>query len=79
MYRQLGASGINFFSYDGMTREGRTEAYLARVGAALFASPAPLPNWRLPVETAKKNADGGNATEPIPTTNERNTNNNGGQ
>ena len=33
VYRELGAAGINFFSYDGMTHEGRTEAYLAKVAA----------------------------------------------
>jgi uncharacterized lipoprotein YddW (UPF0748 family) len=51
--RQLGAGGINFFSYDGMTREGRTEAYLAKVAKALFTTPTTRPNWRRPYETAR--------------------------
>jgi uncharacterized lipoprotein YddW (UPF0748 family) len=46
VYRQLGASGVNFFSYDGMTRDGRTEAYLARVAHELFPDPAPTAVWR---------------------------------
>jgi hypothetical protein len=46
--RQLGANGLNFFSYDGMTRNGRTEAYLAKVSQALFTTPTVSPNWGLP-------------------------------
>jgi len=45
-YRQIGAAGINFFSYDGMTREGRTERYLDKVGRSLFPSRGGRPNWR---------------------------------
>lgn len=52
--RQLGASGLNFFSYDGMTREGRTEAYLAKVCASVFKTPTLPPNWRRPIATAQK-------------------------
>lgn len=44
--RDLGTGGMNFFSYDGMTREGRTEAYLSRVAGALFQSKTDLPNWQ---------------------------------
>ncbi|MDX1933354.1 MAG: family 10 glycosylhydrolase [Capsulimonadales bacterium] len=44
--RDLGAGGLNFFSYDGMTREGRTEAYLERVRNGLFSSRTVPPNWR---------------------------------
>lgn len=43
--RQLGASGLNFFSYDGMTRNGSTEAYLNKVAVAVFNSPTTPPNW----------------------------------
>ena len=46
VYRQIGAAGINFFSYDGMTREGRTERYLEKVGLTLFPSRGGKPNWR---------------------------------
>ncbi len=52
LYRALGAGGINFFSYDGMTREGRTEAYLTKISGSLFASPALPPDWRKPTVTA---------------------------
>jgi len=45
VYRQLGAAGINFFSYDGMTHDGRNGAYLDRVATSLFSSPAPVPIW----------------------------------
>ncbi|MBC8102113.1 MAG: family 10 glycosylhydrolase [Cytophagales bacterium] len=48
LYRALGAGGVNFFSYDGMTRYGRTEAYLAKISGSLFPSPALPPNWRRP-------------------------------
>lgn len=51
-FRGLGAGGINFFSYDGMTRAGRTEAYLKKVAASLFTTPTTAPNWRRPVDTA---------------------------
>lgn len=44
--RTLGTGGMNFFSYDGMTQFGRTEAYLARVAGALFATPPQTPNWQ---------------------------------
>jgi uncharacterized lipoprotein YddW (UPF0748 family) len=51
LYRSLGAAGINFFSYNGMTREGRTEAYLSKVGGTLFTTPATPPDWRRPAPT----------------------------
>jgi uncharacterized lipoprotein YddW (UPF0748 family) len=54
--RQLGASGLNFFSYDGMTRNGRTEAYLNKVALAVFSTPTTPPNWRRPVEVAARPA-----------------------
>jgi uncharacterized lipoprotein YddW (UPF0748 family) len=44
--RGLGTSGVNFFSYDGMTRFGRTEAYLAKVAGALFKTAPERPNWQ---------------------------------
>ena len=58
-YRNVGAAGINFFSYDGMTRAGRTERYLAKVGQTLFpASRSAPPNWR---RGAKKRTETGKA------------------
>jgi Uncharacterized protein conserved in bacteria len=58
-YRSVGAAGINFFSYDGMTRAGRTERYLAKVGQTLFpSSRSAPPNWR---RGAKKRTEAGNA------------------
>ena len=45
-YRSLGAAGINFFSYDGMTRNGRSEKYLNSVGRGLFTSRSAPRNWR---------------------------------
>lgn len=45
-YRALGAAGINFFSYDGMTRDGRTERYLQSLNRGLFASRSAPRNWR---------------------------------
>ncbi len=45
-YRGLGAAGINFFSYDGMTHDGRSERYLQSVGRGLFASRSVPRNWR---------------------------------
>ena len=71
VFRQLGAAGINFFSYDGMSREGRTEAYLARVGATLFATPATPPVWRRtdsPALVAAPPADSPAALVPPPPT-----------
>ena len=55
-YRSLGVAGINFFSYDGMTREGRTEHYLSRIADALFPTPAPAPNWRRTYATARRDS-----------------------
>jgi uncharacterized lipoprotein YddW (UPF0748 family) len=51
-YRSLGASGVNFFSYNGMTREGASEAYLAKISRSLFGERVALPDWRRPIETA---------------------------
>jgi uncharacterized lipoprotein YddW (UPF0748 family) len=51
-FRFLGACGINFFSYDGMTREGRTEAYLKKVAGTLFRTPTTAPDWKRPIVTA---------------------------
>jgi uncharacterized lipoprotein YddW (UPF0748 family) len=45
-YRNVGAAGINFFSYDGMTRNGRSENYLHSVGRGLFGSRSAPRNWR---------------------------------
>lgn len=45
-YRDVGAAGINFFSYDGMTRNGRSEKYLNSVGRGLFSSRSAPRNWR---------------------------------
>ncbi|MBC7808724.1 MAG: family 10 glycosylhydrolase [Akkermansiaceae bacterium] len=45
-YRHVGAAGINFFSYDGMTRNGRSEKYLNSVGRGLFGSRSAPRNWR---------------------------------
>lgn len=58
--RELGACGLNFFSYDGMTREGRTEAYLSRVRTGLFSSRTVPPNWRRtrpPLPTTSNNTE----------------------
>ena len=44
-YRSLGAAGINFFSYDGMTRDGRTDRYLQSLGRGLFSSRSVPRNW----------------------------------
>lgn len=52
-FRSLGVAGMNFFSYNGMTREGRTEAYLAKVRGALFPNVVATPNWRRPLTTAQ--------------------------
>ncbi len=52
LYRSLGAGGINFFSYDGMTRYGRSEAYLSKISGTLFTTPALPPDWRRPTVTA---------------------------
>lgn len=52
VYRALGASGINFFCYGDITRDGRSEAYLAEVGRTLFSTPATPPNWRRAVTVA---------------------------
>lgn len=57
--RQLGVSGLNFFSYDGMTRNGRTEAYLAKVAKTLFATPTLKPNWLRPITTAQARVEPG--------------------
>ncbi len=60
--RKLGAGGLNFFSYDGVTKNGRTEAYLSRVRTSLFASRSGGPNWRRgakKVQTADGQAPGG--------------------
>lgn len=51
-YRSVGAAGVNFFSYNGMTREGTTEGYLSRVADQLFPTRVATPNWRRPVATA---------------------------
>ncbi|MBC8141015.1 MAG: family 10 glycosylhydrolase [Armatimonadetes bacterium] len=45
-FRSLGTAGINFFSYDGMTRNGRSEKYLNSVGRGLFSSRSAPRNWR---------------------------------
>ena len=72
LYRQVGARGINFFSYDGITREGRTEAYLARIGQTLFDTPAPRPNWHRNVAAAVEiPATTNTSTEPTETPNEQ--------
>jgi len=55
-FRIIGAAGLNFFSYNGMTREGRTENYLAKVGAQLFPSAAPVPDWRRRTQAAQGEA-----------------------
>ena len=65
LYRALGVGGINLFSYDGMTREGRTEAYLAKVGAYLFDSPTLPPNWRRTTLTANSSNGVGSADQPF--------------
>jgi uncharacterized lipoprotein YddW (UPF0748 family) len=52
LYRALGAGGINFFSYDGMTRDGQSDAYLAKVAAYVFDSPTLPPDWRRPAPAA---------------------------
>jgi uncharacterized lipoprotein YddW (UPF0748 family) len=44
--RQLGAGGVNLFSYNDVTRDGRTERYLAHVRNYLFTSRSAPPNWR---------------------------------
>lgn len=51
-FRGVGAAGLNFFSYNGMTHEGRTEAYLAKVSAALFPNVVARPDWRQSYATA---------------------------
>ena len=61
-FRSLGAAGINFFSYDGMTRDGRSEKYLNSVGRGLFSSRSAPRNWRRgqPVVAPKpQEVDGG--------------------
>ncbi len=65
LYRSLGAGGINFFSYDGMTHEGRTEAYLSKISSALFASPALAPDWRRPTVTAAGPSETSGTEKPI--------------
>lgn len=60
LYRALGAGGINLFSYDDVTREGRTEAYLAKIGAHLFNTPTLAPDWHRPVVTAAAAAENPN-------------------
>lgn len=73
VYRQLGAAGINFFSYDGMTRDGRSEEYLARVGHALFPTAAPVPLWhKSPARVANDSAQAaGSEAPPTPTVTNR--------
>jgi hypothetical protein len=44
--RQLGAGGVNLFSYNDVTRDGRTDKYLAHVRNYLFTSLSAPPNWR---------------------------------
>ena len=51
-FRGVGAAGLNFFSYNGMTNEGRTEAYLAKVSSALFPNVVARPDWRQSYATA---------------------------
>lgn len=60
-YRAIGAAGVNFFSYDGMTRGGRAEAYLAEVSRALFGERVAAPDWKKPLATASGNPDDGRA------------------
>lgn len=55
-YREIGAAGVNFFSYDGMTRGGRAEAYLAKLSRLLFGERVALPDWKKPVATASGNS-----------------------
>lgn len=45
-FRDVGAAGINFFSYNGMTRQGTTEAYLATLCRALFPDVVAKPDWK---------------------------------
>lgn len=52
-FRALGASGVNLFSYDGITRAGRTEVYLQKVRGLLFPRPVALPDWRRRLDTAR--------------------------
>ena len=45
-FRRVGAAGVNFFSYGGMTKMGQSEAYLSKVGSALFSRQTTIPDWR---------------------------------
>ncbi len=66
--RDLGTGGINFFSYDGMTRFGKTEAYLAKVAGALFKTAPQRPNWqRTEVPTVAEFAEPAAISEELPT------------
>ena len=60
-YREVGAAGVNFFSYDGMTRGGRAEAYLAKVSRALFGERVASPDWKKPRATASGNSSNGSS------------------
>jgi uncharacterized lipoprotein YddW (UPF0748 family) len=65
LYREIGAGGINFFSYDGMTRYGRSEAYLSKISGTLFTTPALPPDWRRPTVTAVGPVDAARTEQPI--------------
>jgi uncharacterized lipoprotein YddW (UPF0748 family) len=65
LYREIGAGGINFFSYDGMTRYGRSEAYLSKISQALFTTPALPPDWRRPTVTAVGPVNTSRTEQPI--------------
>lgn len=78
-FRGVGAAGVNFFSYNGVTREGRSEAYLAKVSRALFGERVAAPNWRKPVITAAGSTStnaGGNAAGIVNNPNGDTTNGN---
>lgn len=61
-FRAVGAAGVNFFSYNGMTREGKTEAYLDKVGRSLFPARVAQPDWRRSTDTAVKKPSAPGAT-----------------
>jgi uncharacterized lipoprotein YddW (UPF0748 family) len=65
LYREIGAGGINFFSYDGMTRYGRSEAYLSKISGTLFTTPALPPDWRRPTVTAVGPGNASSTEQPV--------------
>lgn len=44
--RQLGVQGVNIFSYDGITRNGKRQDYLEHLSRGAFASRAGVPGMR---------------------------------